>query len=316
MPDRFVAVFPGQGSQYVGMGKDLWENSPAARRILAAADDILGFDLIRLCFEGPEAELRATNNAQPAILAVSVAAWAASAEAVSLEIRPAYTAGHSLGEFSALIVAGALSYEDGLRLVRRRGDLMSVAGEARPGAMAAILGLAEVDVDAACREAAPAGIVVVANYNSEGQTVISGEPEAVARAGEIAKGKGARRVVPLSVSGAFHSPLMQPAAAEFRRTLAEANLRDPLVPVIGNVKAEPLRTASEVRADLSAQIESPVQWTRTMLLVTQEGIGTLVEVGPGQVLSGLVKRNRNLSAVNVDSAASARALADKWSVAS
>ncbi len=309
MVESYAVVFPGQGSQYVGMGKALWEASATARDLLALADDTLGCKLTQLCFAGPEEELRDTANAQPAILAVSVAALAALQEALGGAIAPAFGAGHSLGEFSALVAAGSLAYVDALRLVRRRGQLMSAAGQSRLGAMAAVLGVADTVVEEACREAAEMGIVVVANYNSEGQAVISGEPAAVQRAGELAKAKGAKRVVPLPVSGAFHSPLMEAAAEQFRAAIAECQIADPRWPVVANATAAPLRSAAEVRAELSGQILSPVLWSRSVDYIARQGVSLFVEVGPGQVLSGLIKRNRALRTANVGDVATAMAVA-------
>lgn len=309
MSSGYALVFPGQGSQYVGMGRGLWNASAKARELFTIADDTLSYRLSGLCFEGPEAELRETANAQPAILVVSIAAFTLLREAAEGELSPRFVAGHSLGEFSALVAAGALSFADALRLVRRRGELMSAAGQARPGTMAAVLGLDDGEVEAACAEAAFAGIVVVANYNSAGQTVISGEPAAVERAGEIAKAKGARRVIPLPVSGAFHSPLMEPALEPFRRAVAECRIADPRWPVVGNVGARPLDSADEVRRELGGQLVSPVRWARSIEYMAEEGTGLFVEVGPGQVLAGLIKRNRALRATNVEGPDSAASVA-------
>jgi len=312
MPNDYALVFPGQGSQYVGMGQDLWEQSPAARAVFAQADDVLAFPLSKLCFAGPEEVLRETANAQPAILVVSLAALAALEEAAGERLSPLFTAGHSLGEFTALVAAGALSGADALRLVRRRGELMSAAGQERPGAMAAVLGADDAAVEEACAEAAEAGTVIVANYNAPGQVVISGDPAAVARAGEVAKAKGARRVMALAVSGAFHSPLMAYAVRPFRGAVAECQIADPRVPVVGNVTATPLRTAAEVRDELTRQITSPVCWSRSVEYMAEHGAGQFVEVGPGRVLTGLAKRTHSVRTANVDDVAAARALAAEW----
>ncbi len=309
MVDAYALIFPGQGSQYVGMGKALWDVSAKARDLLALANTTLGYDLSELCFAGPEETLRDTANAQPAILAVSVAALAALEEALGSVAAPAFGAGHSLGEFSALVAAGSLRYEDALRLVRRRGELMSAAGQVRPGAMAAVLGAGDAAVKAACREAAEAGVVVVANYNGDGQAVISGEPAAVQLAGELAKAKGARRVVMLPVSGAFHSPLMEAAAEQFRAAVDECRITDPRWPVLANATATPLRSAAAVRAELNRQITAPVLWSRSVEYMAKHGVSLFVEVGPGQVLSGLIRRNRALRTANVGDVATAMALA-------
>ncbi|MHB1131149.1 MAG: ACP S-malonyltransferase [Chloroflexota bacterium] len=311
MSERYAFVFPGQGSQSVGMGAALRQDSEAARQILARADEILGFDLSRLCLEGPVEVLKETRNAQPAILAVSIAALAALRELFGGELRPYCVAGHSLGEFSALVAAESLTFEDALSLVRLRGELMSQAGSQRPGAMAAVLASDEV-AEAACVEAAEFGTVVVANYNAVGQVVISGEPAAVQKAGELAKAKGARKVIPLSVSGAFHSPLMAVAAHGFASAVAETRLADPTTPVIGNVGAARLANAAAVADELIAQIVSPVRWAQTMDYLVQNGVTQVIEIGPGQVLSGLAKRVANLRVASVDSIVSARSLVDSW----
>ncbi|MCL4466591.1 MAG: ACP S-malonyltransferase [Chloroflexi bacterium] len=312
MPRRIAFLFPGQGSQYVGMGKALLAEPGEGRRVLRRADEVLGFSLTRLCLEGPEERLRETPNAQPAILAVSVAAYAALREAAGDDFGPAFFAGHSLGEFSALVAAGSLSFVDALLLVRRRGELMGQAGQERPGAMAAIIGGDDSLVEEACQEAAPFGIVIVANYNAAGQVVISGEPAAVQRAGEIARAKGAKRVVPLPVSGAFHSPLMAAAAEPFAAAVAACTLVAPPVPVVGNVTAEPLMSEEQLRGELTRQIISPVRWAQSLGYMAYEGVGQYVEVGPGQVLAGLAKRLPGARVANVESASAAGALVAAW----
>ncbi|MHB1005143.1 MAG: ACP S-malonyltransferase [Chloroflexota bacterium] len=314
MSRRVAFLFPGQGSQTVGMGRSLWDASDAARTVLRQADDVLGFSLTRLCFEGPEDELRETKNAQPAIFAVSLAALACVRELLGEEPVPDFVAGHSLGEFTALVAAGALTFADGLRLVRRRGELMSAANKHRPGTMAAVLGGTDADVEAACREASTrfAGVVVVANYNSAGQTVISGEPQAVACAGELAKAKGAKRVVPLSVSAAFHSPLMDFAQVPFAGAVADCAWSDPRVCLVANVSGLPLHTANEVREDVTRQIVSPVRWSASLAHMAQHGVDLMVEVGPGQVLSGLAKRVPGIRAITVEEQAGAEAFVAEW----
>lgn len=280
---------PGQGAQKVGMGKDLAERFPAARATFEAIDQALGVSLSRLMWEGPEEELTLTHNAQPAILAHSAAVLAV----VGGKLKAASAAlGHSLGEYSAYIAAGALEATEAARLVRRRGELMLQAGQARPGTMAAILGLDTAQVEAACAEASTsAEVVVAANLNDPNQTVISGDPAAVGRAGELCKAKGAKRVLPLKVSGAFHSPLMAPAVAGLEAALANATFANPRFPVIANAIATEVKTGAEARAQLAAQLTAPVRWVAS---VQRAGVlapgATFIETGPGAVLSGLVKR--------------------------
>jgi [acyl-carrier-protein] S-malonyltransferase len=288
-----VWLCPGQGAQQVGMGKDLAERFPAARETVQAIDDALGFKLSRLMFEGPEEDLTATHNAQPAILAHSAAVFAAVGPA--LDRRPVAAAGHSLGEYSAYVTAGALAATDAAALVRRRGELMHQAGTERPGAMAAVLGLATTEVEAACREASTgAAVAVAANVNAPDQTVISGDPDGVAKAGQACKARGAKRVIPLKVSGAFHSPLMAPAADQLRVALERAPFRDPAFPVIANATAEPVCEANRARRLLADQLTAPVQWVRCMQRAAElsrgAGEAQFVEIGPGTVLAGLLKR--------------------------
>lgn len=290
---RVALVFPGQGSQFVGMGEELASVSPAAKRALDEADAILGFPLTELIFRGPAAELEDTINAQPAILAVSVAALAAVRErlaARSATITPALVAGHSLGEFSALVAANALDYATALRLVRERGRLMKEAGEETPGGMAAVLGLDDEVLAAICQEASGDGVVVLANANCPGQTVISGEVAALERAMALAKERGAKRVARLGVSIASHSPLMARAAERFAAIVAATPLRDPAVPVVANTTAIPMTTADEVRQELARQIASPVDWTGSIRAMIAAGVTTFLELGPGQILTGLIKR--------------------------
>ena len=274
---------PGQGAQKVGMGKDLAERFPAARETFQAIDDALGTALSTLMFAGPEDELTLTHNAQPAILAHSAAVFAVVRDKVA---TPVAAAGHSLGEYSAYVTAGALPAADAAKLVRRRGELMHKAGTERPGTMAAILGLA-------CHEASSAGHVVVpANLNAPDQTVISGDPEAVRKAGELCKTKGAKRVVALKVSGAFHSPLMQPAANTFRVALERAPFVDAAYPVIANATAEGVKDATRARRLLADQLTAPVRWVECMQhAATLAGdLARFIEIGPGNVLAALAKR--------------------------
>jgi len=273
------------------MGKDLAERFPAARDTLQAIDETLGVPLSRLMFEGPEAELTATYNAQPAILAHSAAVFAVVGPAVNGAAVAA--AGHSLGEYSAYVAAGALAPTDAAALVRRRGELMQQAGTARPGTMAAVLGLPTADVEAVCRETASGGgVVVAANFNAPDQTVISGDPESVAKAGAACRARGAKRVIPLQVGGAFHSPLMAPAADRLRTALEHAPFRDPAFPVVANATAEPVREATCARRLLADQLTAPVRWVACMRRAVELAGGEprFLEIGPGKVLAGLLKR--------------------------
>lgn len=280
-------VFPGQGSQAVGMGRDLYERFPAARDVFDAADEALGFSLSRLCFEGPDDELRQTVNTQPAIVTASIACYAAAYGRLDVvEGAPAFVAGHSLGEYSALIAAGALSFEDGVRLVRQRGRLMQEAGERNPGTLAAVLGADESAVEEVCQATG----AEICNINGAGQIVIGGPHEAVLRAMDLAKARGAIKVTQLNVSAAFHSSLMQPAVAGMRLALADACMQDPRIPVIGNCDGQPLTTAQGLKDELARQVASAVQWQRSVEYMAKNGVQTFVEIGPGRVLSGLIKR--------------------------
>lgn len=284
-------VFPGQGSQSVGMGQALAEAFPVARETFATADAILGFPLSELCFGGPAERLTETSNAQPAILTTSIAAWRALHAARPDLSPPCCVAGHSLGEYSALVAAGALAFEDGVRLTRTRGELMAAAGAAHPGSMAAILKLDDEQVAALCQQAAAQSgdVVQVANYNAPGQVVISGGPAGVAAAIELAREAGGR-LRPLAVSIAAHSALMAPAVQRFARAVAEVPFRKPQVPVIGNIHARPLSTPDEIREELVAQLTASVQWTASVRYMAGLGARRFVEVGPGDVLTGLIKR--------------------------
>lgn len=280
---------PGQGAQRVGMGRDLAERFSQARDVFAAIDDALDTPLSRLMWEGPEDELTLTHNAQPAILAHSAAVWAVVRDRVG---RPSAGAGHSLGEYTAHAAADTLSAADAARLVRRRGELMLEAGRQRPGAMAAVLGLASEAVAQACQEASGSdGIAVAANLNGPDQVVISGDPAGVARAGDACKARGAKRVVPLKVSGAFHSPLMAPAVDGLHAALQSATFGDPAFPVIANASGELVRTGVDAKRLLVDQLTSPVRWVDCMRAAATVAPGaTFVEIGPGNVLSGLLKR--------------------------
>jgi [acyl-carrier-protein] S-malonyltransferase len=285
---KAILLCPGQGAQKVGMGRDLAERFPAARDTFAAVDDALGRALSRVMWGGPEEELTRTENAQPAILAHTCAVLAA----VGPALAPAAALGHSLGEYSAWVGVGALSAVDGARLVRRRGELMAEAGLLRAGAMAAVLMLAAGEVEAACREASVGGEVAVpANFNSPEQTVISGDPGAVARAGELCKARGARRVVPLNVSGAFHSPLMAPARLGLEQALSGVRFAPPAVPVVANATAEPVTDPAEAVRLLAEQLVAPVRWVESVGRAAADHPGVpFVEAGPGAVLAGLLRK--------------------------
>jgi [acyl-carrier-protein] S-malonyltransferase len=281
-------LFPGQGSQALGMARDLVTHVPEARLTFEEADDVLGFSLSRLCFEGPADELTLTKNAQPAILVHSVAAWR-MVEALGLPVQLA--AGHSLGEFSAYVAAGAIGFADAVRTVRRRGELMFESGTQRPGTMAAVLGLDDEVLDGVCRDASTdSEVVVAANYNAPGQIVISGDVAAVERAGVLAKEAGAKRVLPLNVSGAFHSPLMKVAEQGLREHLEGIDLQQPRFPVVSNVTAGPVTDAAEARRLLVEQLTSPVRWVASVRTMGEAGVNRYIELGPGNVLTGLLKR--------------------------
>jgi [acyl-carrier-protein] S-malonyltransferase len=304
-------VFPGQGSQMVGMGAALAAQYRAARQTFEQADDLLGYPLSRLCFEGPEEALNDTANTQPALYVAGIAALRALYEAWDAPFKPAYAAGHSLGELTALTAAGALSFSEGLKLVRRRGELMRDADRHSPGGMAAVLGLEIEAVKAVCAGArkATGGVIVVANDNCPGQVVIAGDEETLAQAMDGADAAGAKRVIRLPISIAAHSPLMERAAADFRTALEETAFHEPVVPIIGNTQARPLTTVEEVRADLSAQLTSPVRWTESVRAMIEAGITTFVELGSKDVLNGLIRRiDRDVTRYVVDSPAGIAAL--------
>lgn len=284
-----LLLFPGQGAQKVGMGKDLAEAFPAARDTFLAIDDALGIPLSRTMWQGPEPELQETRLTQPAILAHSAAVLAVVGDRLPVV---AGAAGHSLGEYSAYVAAGALSAVDGARLVRRRGELMHQAGQQRPGAMAAVLGLATAEVEGACAEASsPSEAVVPANLNAPDQTVISGDPAAVERAGKACTARGAKRVVALKVGGAFHSPLMAPAAAGLAVALGTTSFSTPRFPVVANASAAPVLDSAEARRLLEVQLTAPVRWVECVqALAALAPEARFIEIGPGTVLGGLLKR--------------------------
>jgi [acyl-carrier-protein] S-malonyltransferase len=290
-PQKTAFVFPGQGSQFVGMGRELAAASPAARALFAEADEALQIKLSELCWSGPEAGLNDTYNTQPALYVHSMAALAALHERLG-DFRPAYLAGHSLGEITALAAAESLGFIDGLGLVRERGRLMKQAGALAPGGMAAILNLDADVLTAVCAEAsADVGKVVqVANDNCPGQVVISGDETALARAMELAKARGAKRALKLPVSIAAHSPLMQAVAGDYQQFVDGLPLLDPLTPVVANASALPLADIAAIRAELVGQLTTRVRWTETIRYLAAQGVTTFVELGPKDVLTGLIKR--------------------------
>ena len=283
---KHAYVFPGQGAQFSGMGKDLYDNSSQAREMFEQANEILGFRITDIMFSGTAEELRQTRVTQPAIFLHSVIL--AKALGVGADIMPDAVAGHSLGEFSALVVAGALSFEDGLRLVAKRAEAMQSACEANPGTMAAIIGLDDEVIERVCEEIE--GVVVAANYNCPGQLVISGASEAVREACEKLKAAGARRALPLPVGGAFHSPLMEPARQEFEKAIAGARFNTPICPVYQNIDAEPHSDPEIIKRNLTAQLTAPVRWTQTARKMAANGVSKFTELGPGNVLQGLIRK--------------------------
>ncbi|HCI82244.1 MAG TPA: [acyl-carrier-protein] S-malonyltransferase, partial [Ktedonobacter sp.] len=318
MTTQVAFLFPGQGSQAVGMGADVYASSTAAKHVFDTVDAALGFSLSRLCFEGPEETLRQTINAQPAIVTVSLALLAAFQESLvssdaststsvssswSSPLTPAFTAGHSVGEYAALVTSGAFDLSDAAVLVRERGRLMHHEGTLCAGSMAAVIGMDAEVLQEVCQQATQEttsaisspthpgqGKVAIANYNAPGQIVISGEQQALARASELAKERGAKRVIPLSVSGAFHSPVMEPAARGLAEALRGIEVHNINIPVVGNINARPLTEENDIREELEHQIANSVQWTRTIEYMTGAGVTIFIEIGPGQALTGMVKR--------------------------
>ena len=290
-------LFPGQGSQKAGMGRALAEAFPESRAAFAEADEALGFSLSTLCFDGPDEDLQLTANTQPAILATSIAAYRALA---ARGLRPSRVAGHSLGEYSALVAAGSLTLADAVRIVRRRGQYMQEAVPVGVGAMAAILMLDLPAIEEACRQAAQGEVVSPANMNSPGQVVIAGHTGAVERAMALCKAAGAKRAVPLPVSAPFHCALMKPAQDRLEPELRAAAFQDPGVPLVNNVDAKPVTTAALSREGLIRQVSSPVRWQESVERLVAEGVTTFVEVGPGEVLAGLVKKiAKGMAVLNV-----------------
>lgn len=283
-------VFPGQGSQFVGMGKDLYETSPLAKELFDKADEILGFKITDIMFAGTDEQLKETKVTQPAVFLHSVI----SALCLGDDFAPAMVAGHSLGEFSALVASGALDFEDGLRLVAARANAMQKACEANPGTMAAIIGLSDEKVEEICAEVSKNGkLVIPANYNCPGQLVISGDVEAVNEACEKLKEAGAKRALPLKVGGAFHSPLMQPAKDELQKAIENTTISAPKCPVYQNVDAKPHTDAADIKANLIAQLTSPVRWTKSVQNMIADGADDFTECGPGKALQGMIGRIDN-----------------------
>jgi [acyl-carrier-protein] S-malonyltransferase len=290
-------LLPGQGAQKVGMGLEAYESSPAARAVFESADDVLDAAISRLCFQGPEEELTRTVNAQPAILVTSLAILAAALDSGAIDRRPAFLAGHSLGEYTALVIAGSLEFDDCLRLVRERGRLMEMAGTQNPGTMAAIVGLNAEEV----RELCAVSGACECNFNARTQIVVGGAPEAVERACALAR-EGGGRGLPMKVAGAFHTPLMDTAAASFKIALNEIAPADLAIPVIGNASAQPLQTGAEVIAELGRQMATPVLWYQSVLSLLESDITKFLELGPGRTLTAMLKRDfPELTLMSLDS---------------
>ena len=302
-----VFLFPGQGSQFVGMGRDVFEASKGARLLFEEAEDILGFHITRLCFEGPEDELRRTINSQPAIVLVSLAILEAMKE-MGFEPSPLYMAGHSLGEYTALIASGALSFEEGIRLVRERGRLMEEAGRMNPGGMAAIIGLDIKTLREICDETG----AEIANINSPDQVVISGDRRTLAISMDLARARGARRVIRLDVSGAFHSGLMEPAVQGIKEAIKGVRIRGASIPIVANTTASPIKEPEEIKEELVKQIRCCVRWKESVEFMLREGASTFIEVGPGRVLSGILRRiDPSAKAISINGVEGIRAIAAK-----
>ena len=306
-PARVAYVFPGQGAQWVGMGRDLYDSFDSAKKVFEQADEVLGFPLSQLCFEGPEDELRLTINVQPAIVAVSLACLSVihNTGGNGLLPAPSFVAGHSLGEYTALAAAGVLDPATAIHLARERGRLMYQAGLKHPGGMVAIIGLDESSLAEVCSQTDAR----IANYNCPGQLVISGASENLAKAVVLAEARGAHRTIPLAVSGAFHTPLMQSAAEGLAEVIAPMPLSDPIIPIIANTTATEITTTEMVREELLRQLCHSIQWQRSVEYMINNGVTTFIEIGPGKVLSGLIKRiNKDVKTVNIGDAESIKNL--------
>jgi len=297
--EKVGLMFPGQGSQSVGMGKALYDSYSTAKQVFEEANDALGFDLAKLCFEGPEETLRLTTNTQPAIVAASIAALRVLQERAEFEVE--FVAGHSLGEYSALVCADAIDFSDAVRTVRKRGKFMQEAVPVGTGTMAAIIGLAQENVEALCQQVnSEENIVTLANLNCPGQLVISGHTQAINDVVALAKKRGAKRAIPLAVSAPFHCSLMRPAAERLEKVLNSVGFRDLSIPLINNAEASIITSGEEARNSLVRQMYKPVQWEQSIRLMIERGVTTFIEVGPGKVLSGLLKRiNRKTNGLNV-----------------
>jgi len=303
---KLAFVFPGGGSQYVGMGQDVYDRYPSARRVFEEADQVLGFCLSGLCFEGPEAELTDTVNAQPATVTTSAALLAVLRDRFGPELSPDIAAGHSTGQYTALLAAGALDLRSGVPLVRERGRLMKEAGDRSTGAMTAVLGMGIGALEAICEEV---GEVWVSNDNAPGQIVLAGTTEALRRASQLARRRGARKVIPLAVNIASHSPLMASATASLGRIMSEVTLRRPQVPVVVNTTASPMSSPEDLRQELVRHLTSRVRWAESVRTMIAAGVRTFVEIGPKDVLSGLIRRiDRNVRVVSIGTVACIEAL--------
>jgi [acyl-carrier-protein] S-malonyltransferase len=303
---KTALIFPGQGSQYVGMGKDFYDSSSTAKKIFDKFDQILNYSLSNICFNGPEEDLKQTINTQPAILAVSIAAYELLNE--QCEIKPVFTAGHSLGEYAALYASGVIGLEDAIKIVKTRAGLMS---NAQTGSMSAIIGLDDDKLAEVLKNASKSGQISVANYNTPDQTVITGEENAITEANKLAIEAGAKRAILLPVSGAFHSPLMKDASIKFAQSLGQYSINNASIPVITNVDAKITNDAAEFSAKMSDQIYSSVYWKQSVSLMLDNGVENFIEIGPGKVLSGMIKKiSRQSNVYNISDMASLQTVAD------